>query len=135
MEILKANNVKVGLKEHAERMEILKANMKKNEETMAKREQLKLMLERQVELEEKRTAEQNKIATAREKLLELKLKELSLQKARLERTKREQEEKKKATNEFMANIEAQLEDMEAKAKAPLQAELNKQMGAVPKHGK
>merc|ERR1712080_151454 len=128
-------NVKVGLKEHTERMELLKANLKKNEETQAKREQLKAMLERQVAIEEKRTQEQNKIATAREKLLELKLKELSLQKARLERAKKEQEEKKKATNDFMANIEAQLEDMEAKAKAPVQAELNKQMGAVPKQGK
>merc|ERR1712083_387550 len=65
-------NVKVGLREHAERMETLKANLKKNEETNAKREQLKAMLERQVELEEKRTAEQNKIAERREKLLELK---------------------------------------------------------------
>jgi len=128
-------NVKVGLKEHTERMELLKANLKKNEETQAKREQLKEMLERQVAIEEKRTQEQNKIAAAREKLLELKLKELSLQKARLERAKKEQDEKKKATNDFMANIEAQLEDMEAKAKAPLQAELNKQMGAVPKQGK
>merc|ERR1712002_986361 len=56
-------------------------------------------------------------------------------KARLERAKKEQDEKRKATNDFMANIEAQLEDMEAKAKAPVQAELNKQMGAVPKQGK
>jgi len=128
-------NVKVGLREHAERMETLKANLKKNEETNAKREQLKAMLERQVELEEKRTAEQNKIAERREKLLELKLKELQLQKARLERTKKEQEEKRRATNDFMASIESQLEDMEAKAKAPVQAELNKQMGAVPKQGK
>merc|ERR1711936_800621 len=61
--------VKTGLKEHTERMQILQRNMQKNAETMAKREQLKEMLEKQVLLEEKRTAEQNKIAAAREKLL------------------------------------------------------------------
>merc|ERR1712179_657025 len=107
----------------------------KNTETMQKREQLKAMLERQGEIEEKRTMEQNKIALAREKLLELKLKELNLQKAKLERAQREQEEKKRATNDFMAGIEAELEDMEAKAKAPLVEQLEKQMGAVPKKGK
>ena len=132
---IRLSEVKNGLKERTERMELLKENMKKNAETMAKREQLKVMLERQVEIEEKRTAEQNKIAAAREKLLELKLKELNLQKAKLERTKKEQEEKKRATHDFMANIEAQLEDMEVKAKAPVVAEMEKQMGAVPKKGK
>merc|ERR1712210_413037 len=49
----------------------------------------------------------------------------------MERTKREQEERKKATNDFMA----ELEEMEAKAKAPLLAEREKQLGAVPKQGK
>jgi len=109
--------------------------MRKNAETLEKREQLKAMLERQVEIEEKRTLEHNKIALAREKLLEMKMKELELQKARLERAKREQEEKKRATNDFMASIEAELEDMEVRVKAPLVEQLEKQMGAVPKKGK
>merc|ERR1712180_393501 len=108
--------VKTGLKEHTERMQILQRNMQKNAETMAKREQ-------------------NKIAAAREKLLEMKMRELELQKAKMERTKREQEERKRATNDFMAGVEAELEEMEAKAKAPLLAEREKQLGAVPKQGK
>merc|ERR1719150_3545827 len=58
-----------------------------------------------------------------------------LQKARMERTRREQEERKRATNDFMAGVEAELEEMEAKAKAPLLAEREKQLGAVPKQGK
>merc|ERR1711953_802613 len=127
--------VKTGLKEHTERMQILQRNMAKNAETLAKREQLKDMLEKQCLLEEKRTQEQNKIAEAREKLLEMKMRELELQKAKMERTKREQEERKKATNDFMAGVEAELEEMEAKAKAPLLAEREKQLGAVPKQGK
>merc|ERR1712013_919954 len=77
----------------------------------------------------------NKIAAAREKLLEMKMRELELQKAKMERTKREQEERKRATNDFMAGVEAELEEMEAKAKAPLLAEREKQLGAVPKQGK
>merc|ERR1711936_738722 len=60
--------VKTGLKEHTERMQILQRNVQKNAETMAKREQ---------------------------------------------------EERKRATNDFMAGVEAELEEMEAKAKAPL----------------
>merc|ERR1719189_1823366 len=127
--------VKTGLKEHTERMQILQRNMAKNAETMAKREQLKEMLEKQCLLEEKRTQEQNKIADAREKLLEMKMRELELQKAKMERTKREQEERKRATNDFMAGVEAELEEMETKAKAPLIAEREKQLGAVPKQGK
>ena len=127
--------VKTGLKEHTERMQILQANMARNAETLAKREQLKDMLEKQCLLEEKRTLEQNKIAEAREKLLEMKMRELELQKAKMERTKREQEERKRATNDFMAGVEAELEEMEAKAKAPLIAEREKQLGAVPKQGK
>merc|ERR1712088_741033 len=115
--------------------QILQRNMAKNAETLAKREQLKDMLEKQCLLEEKRTLEQNKIAEAREKLLEMKMRELELQKAKMERTRREQEERKKATNDFMAGVEAELEEMEAKAKAPLIAEREKQLGAVPKQGK
>lgn len=140
---VRLGNVKTGLKEHTERMELLKANMVKNQEMLAKREQLKTMLERQCALEEKKTIEQDKIASQREQLLELKMKELVLQKARLERTRKEQEERKRATTDFMAGIDAQLEDMEAKAKAPLEAERDRQMnaekeqqtGAVPKQGK
>lgn len=132
---VRLNTVKEGIKDHTERMELLKANMIKNQETLAKREQLKVMLERQCELEEKRTVEQNRIALARENLLDMKMKELQLQKAKMERIKREQEERKRATNDFMASMEDQLEEMEAKAKAPLVAEREKLMGAVPKHGK
>merc|ERR1712172_133951 len=127
--------VKTGLKEHTERMQILQQNMARNAETMAKREQLKEMLEKQCLLEEKRTQEQNKIAEAREKLLEMKMRELELQKAKMERVKHEQEERKRATNDFMAGVEAELEEMETKAKAPLIAERERQLGAVPKQGK
>merc|ERR1712192_68778 len=127
--------VKTGLKEHTERMQILQQNMARNAETMAKREQLKEMLEKQCLLEEKRTQEQNKIAEAREKLLEMKMRELELQKAKMERVKHEQEETKRATNGFMAGVEAELEEMETKAKAPLIAERERQLGAVPKQGK
>ena len=127
--------VKTGLKEHTERMQILQQNMARNAETMAKREQLKDMLEKQCLLEEKRTQEQNKIAEAREKLLEMKMRELELQKAKMERVKHEQEERKRATNDFMAGVEAELEEMETKAKAPLIAERERQLGAVPKQGK
>ena len=70
------------------------------------------MLERQLEIGEKRAAEQNRIASAREKLLELKMKELELQKAKLARKKIEQEEKERATEDFIAMIDKQLEDME-----------------------
>merc|ERR1719225_2204567 len=127
--------VKTGLKEHTERMQILQRNMQKNAETMAKREQLKEMLEKQVLLEEKRTAEQNKIPAARETCRRTPRRTAELQKAKMERTKREQEERKRATNDFMAGVEAELEEMETKAKAPLLAEREKQLGAVPKQGK
>merc|ERR1712127_564379 len=132
---IRLQGVKVGLKEHTDRMESIKANIAKNEQTMEKREQLKVMLERQCDLEEKRTSEQNKIAQAREKLLELKMKELELQKARVERIRREQEDKKRATNDFLVQIETELVDMAEKAKAPLVAERDRMMGAIPKEGK
>ena len=79
----------------------------------AKQEEIKMMLEKQVELGEKRAAEQDRITQAREKLLELKLKELQLQKAKLVRKKREQEERDRATNDFMEMIDNQLLHMEA----------------------
>merc|ERR1711874_898242 len=44
---------------------------------------------------------------------ELKMKELQLQKAKFERKKKEQEEKEKATEDFIAMIDQQLEKMEA----------------------
>merc|ERR1711997_847381 len=68
---------------------------------------------RQLDIGEKRAAEQNRIASVREKLLELKMKELQLQKAKFERKKKEQEEKEKATEDFIAMIDQQLEKMEA----------------------
>merc|ERR1712241_1600058 len=77
-----------------------------------KTDKIKVMLERQLEIGE-RGAEQNRIASVREKLLELKMKELQLQKAKFERKKKEQEEKEKATEDFIAMIDQQLEKMEA----------------------
>merc|ERR1719369_420781 len=56
---IRFSDVKSELKNRQERMETLKANMKKNAETLEKREQLKALLERQVAIEEKRTLEQN----------------------------------------------------------------------------
>lgn len=78
------------------------------------------MLERQLEIGEKKAAEQNRIAQAREKLLELKMKELELQKAKLARKKKEQEEKERATEDFIAMIDKQLEDMESNTTDPRQ---------------
>ena len=95
----KLRATKQHLKKQTERMELLKANMVKNQETLAKREQLKAMLERQCALEEKKTIEQDKIASQREQLLELKMKELVLQKTRLER----------AISDFRARLGTQLE--------------------------
>merc|ERR1711973_1061786 len=98
--------------EKAERVKHLQGLMKEREKALEKTSQIKVMLERQLEIGEKRTAEQNRIATVREKLLELKMKELELQKAKLARKKKEQEEKERATEDFIAMIDKQLEDME-----------------------
>merc|ERR1711971_362069 len=73
----------------------------------------KQMLEKQFLLGEKKIAEKNRIADVREKILELKMKELELQKAKFARMKREQEEKERATEDFIAMIDKQLEDMES----------------------
>merc|ERR1719351_330393 len=86
--------------------------MKEREKAIEKTDKIKVMLERQLELGDKKVAEQNRIASVREKLLELKMKELELQKAKLARKKKEQEEKEKATEDFIAMIDKQLEDME-----------------------
>eukprot|EP00091_Calanus_sinicus_P015297 TRINITY_DN333_c0_g1_i6.p1 TRINITY_DN333_c0_g1~~TRINITY_DN333_c0_g1_i6.p1 ORF type:complete len:529 (-),score=169.51 TRINITY_DN333_c0_g1_i6:218-1804(-) len=111
--------MKAGLIDHTERVEALKAMMKENEENFKKREQVKLMLEKQVLLGEKRAAEQTRITEAREKLLALKMRELELQKAKLARKKVEQEEKERATDDFFAHIDKQLEEMEStKSTAP-----------------
>merc|ERR1712048_216020 len=83
------------------------------EKAIEKTDKIKVMLERQLEIGEKRAAEQNRIASVREKLLELKMKELQLQKAKFERKKKEQEEKEKATEDFIAMIDQQLEKMGA----------------------
>merc|ERR1719452_435278 len=78
-----------GLSDHTERVENLKKAMQEKEESFKKREQMKLLLEKQVLLGEKRAAEQDRITTAREKLLALKMRELELQKAALARKQRE----------------------------------------------
>merc|ERR1719341_601036 len=124
--------MKAGLTDHTERVEALKAMMKENEENFKKREQVKLMLEKQVLLGEKRAAEQTRMTEAREKLLALKMRELELQKAKLARKKLEQEEKDRATDDFFAHIDKQLEEMEAtKSEAPA-TEVTPPKGAVPK---
>merc|ERR1712123_369498 len=119
---------KAGLTDYTERVEALRISMQQNEESLQKRELIKAQLEKQVLLGEKRAAEQTRITEAREKLLELKMKELQLQKAKLARRKLEQEEKERATDDFFAQIDKQLEDMEATAQnAPPPT-----TGAVPK---
>merc|ERR1712154_383180 len=62
---------------------------------------------------EKAIEKTDKIKVMLERLLELKMKELQLQKAKFERKKKEQEEKEKATEDFIAMIDQQLEKMEA----------------------
>merc|ERR1712227_1169463 len=106
--------------EKAERVKQLQDLMKQREKALEKTSQIKVMLERQLEIGEKKAAEQNRIATAREKLLELRMKELELQKAKLARKKKEQEEKERATEDFIAMIDKQLEDMENNTTDPRQ---------------
>merc|ERR1739848_415974 len=99
--------------EKAARVAAMQEMMREREKAIEKTDKIKVMLERQLEIGEKRAAEQNRIASAREKLLELKMKELQLQKAKFERKKKEQEEKEKATEDFIAMIDQRLEKMEA----------------------
>jgi len=99
--------------EKAVRVKAMQEMMKEREKAIEKTDKIKVMLERQLEIGEKRAAEQNRIASVREKLLELKMKELELQKAKFARKKKEQEEKEKATEDFIAMIDQQLEKMEA----------------------
>merc|ERR1712079_750565 len=99
--------------EKAARVAAMQEMMGEREKAIEKTDKIKVMLERQLEIGEKRAAEQNRIASVREKLLELKMKELQLQKAKFERKKKEQEEKEKATEDFIAMIDQQLEKMEA----------------------
>merc|ERR1712045_971102 len=106
---------------------------------MGKSQKVKVMLERQLEIGEKRAAEQNRIASAREKLLELKMKELELQKAKLARKKIEQEDMennktmnpKQKTEAVSAIIERHFNEEEKKE---TQSPKNK-TGAVPKQSK
>jgi len=106
--------------EKAQRVAQLKEMMTEREKALEKNEKIKVMLERQLEIGEKRAAEQNRIASVREKLLELKMKELELQKAKLARKKKEQEEKERATDDFIAMIDKQLEDMNNTSGTPTQ---------------
>merc|ERR1712241_1583472 len=99
--------------EKAARVAAMQEMMGEREKAIEKTDKIKVMLERQLEIGEKRAAEQNRIASVREKLLELKMKELQLQKAKFERKKKEQEEKEKATEDFIAMGDQQLEKMEA----------------------
>merc|ERR1719510_412365 len=99
--------------EKAMRVKAMQEMMREREKAIEKTDKIKVMLERQLEIGEKKAAEQNRIASVREKLLELKTKELELQKAKLARMKKEQDEKEKATEDFIAMIDKQLEHMEA----------------------
>jgi len=99
--------------EKAERVAALQQLMKEREKALERTEMTKQMLEKQFLLGEKKIAEKNRIAAVREKMLELKMKELELQKAKFARMKREQEEKERATEDFIAMIDKQLEDMES----------------------
>jgi len=114
----KYQKVQQAEEEKAERVKQLQEMMRQRERALEKTSQIKVMLERQLEIGEKRAAEQNRIATVREKMLELKMKELELQKAKLARKKKEQEEKERATEDFIAMIDKQLEDMENKTTDP-----------------
>merc|ERR1719445_2245492 len=139
--------------EKSQRVAQLKEMMTQREKALEKNEKIKEMLERQLEIGEKRAAEQNRIASVREKLLELKIKELELQKAKLARKKKAQEEKERATDDFIAMIDKQLEDMNNSTGTPTQkkealsailekhfneeekkedAAINKESGAIPK---
>merc|ERR1711936_1249700 len=114
--------------ETAKFQDVQKAEEEKavREKAIEKTDKIKVMLERQLEIGEKRAAEQNRIASVREKLLELKMKELQLQKAKLARKKKEQDEKEKATEDFIAMIDKQLEHMEANVD-PITGTIPKQM--------
>merc|ERR1719394_935392 len=139
--------------EKSQRVAQLKEMMTQREKALEKNEKIKEMLERQLEIGEKRAAEQNRIASVREKLLELKIKELELQKAKLARKKKAQEEKERATDDFIAMIDKQLEDMNNSTGTPTQKKealsailekhfneeekkeddaINKESGAIPK---
>merc|ERR1712018_253918 len=137
----------------AVRVKAMQEMMKEREKAIEKTDKIKVMLERQLELGDKKVAEQNRIASVREKLLELKMKELELQKAKLARKKKAQEEKERATDDFIAMIDKQLEDMNNSTGTPTQkkealsailekhfneeekkedAAINKESGAIPK---
>merc|ERR1712241_368484 len=92
----KYHKVQQAEEEKAERVKQLQELMKQRENALEKAQKVKVMLERQLEIGEKRAAEQNRIASSREKLLDLKMKELELHKAKLARKKIEQEEKGRA---------------------------------------
>merc|ERR1711878_16788 len=106
--------------EKAARVAAMQEMMREREKAIEKTDKIKVMLERQLEIGDKKIAEQNRIASVREKLLELKLKELQLQKAKLARKKKEQEEKERATDDFIAMIDKQLEDMNNTSGTPTQ---------------
>merc|ERR1712241_702118 len=110
----------------AVRVKAMQEMMKERKKAIEKTDKIKVMLERQLEIGDKKVAEQNRIASVREKLLELKMKELELQKAKLARKKKEQEEKEKATEDFIAMIDKQLEHMEANVN-PVTGTIPKQM--------
>jgi len=125
-ETAKFQQVQKAEEEKAARVKAMQEMMKEREKAIEKTDKIKVMLERQLEIGEKRAAEQNRIASVREKLLELKMKELELQKAKLARKKKEQEEKEKATEDFIAMIDKQLEHMEANVN-PVTGTIPKQM--------
>jgi len=125
-ETAKFQEVQKSEEEKAVRVKAMQEMMREREKAIEKTDKIKVMLERQLEIGDKKVAEQNRIASVREKLLELKMKELELQKAKLARKKKEQEEKEKATEDFIAMIDKQLEHMEANVD-PITGTIPKQM--------
>merc|ERR1711918_28881 len=86
-ETAKFQEVQKAKEEKAVRVKAMQEMMKEREKAIEKTDKIKVMLERQLEIGEKRAAEQNRISSVRERLLELKMKELELQKAKLARKK------------------------------------------------
>merc|ERR1719211_134935 len=96
-ETAKFQQVQKAEEEKAVRVKAMQEMMKEREKAIEKTDKIKVMLERQLEIGEKKAAEQNRIASVREKLLELKMKELQLQKAKFERKKRAAEQNRIAS--------------------------------------
>merc|ERR1712062_502652 len=81
--------------EKAVRVKAMQEMMKEREKAIEKTDKIKVMLERQLEIGEKRAAEQNRIASVREKLLELKMKSCSCRRQSLRGRRRNRKRRRK----------------------------------------